>query len=617
MITTMKNEIPSGVQRAKTAKGVIMPRLEIAKRVRAFMEQSGGEIEAAKWVLQTFAKKTPKNLSLDSQISHMYLLQMVQKWLNEGDYLNAARLLWNEKSFLVEPQSVRKIWDALPLYAEVMMQGAGSLGKTYTPATWFMLDWIRDPEWTCIKVVSLTGQHAQRNCFAQMKNLHATSIIQLPGECLGKSIQVGNDDKQGIHLLAIPKGDTGEGSLRGFHPVPRSELHPQFGMLSRVRAILDEAEKIPHGVWQGVNNMLIARAGVEHVKVCAASNPQDRNSEFGLKCEPEKGWESVQMGVDESWKGKKGAHVICLDGAKCENVVQRKVVYEGLLTWEGYQHYLRLGDTHPEYITMARGWFPESGLSMNIISHDMVERAIGNFRFYGKTVYAAAVDLAFEGGDRAVMSIGRFGRLAKEEKFGLEAVSQFELAHRKTLEMADEIMKICKNLHVTPDWLACDRTGNGTGVHDALCSKFGPEVMGIHFGSGSTDTKVLADDQQKASELYDGIVTEVWFAMRKWLEFGFLKFSPAMKMDNLRKELTARRYKTKGERVRVESKGDYKARGFNSPDEADSLSMLLHLVRLRSSDFAAYMIKAPSNEEWSPPPKHGLVDRIEFVNFGD
>lgn len=602
--------------KALSSISAITSRSEVARAVRAFLEKPDGIISAAEWVVQNFTKNKPAKLELTEDSAHGYLLMLVQQWLNQGDYLNAARLLWNEASFSVEPRSVRMIWEALPVHSEILVLGAGSLGKTFTAAVWFMLDWIRDPQWTCIKVISLTGQHAKRNCFAQMKNLHMNSSIRLPGEINATSIQIGEDDKQGIHLLAIPKGDSGMGSLRGFHTVPRGTFHPQFGKMSRVRALLDEAEEIPHGAWEGVNNLLNSKSGNEHLKVFAASNPKDRNSKFGQYCEPKDGWDSLDKDTSDKWQSKLGWHVIRLDGAKCENVVQRKVVFDGLLTWDGYQRYLDLGDDAPEYNTMARGWFPVAGLAVNVISHEMVSKAVGLFKFYGKTTYAAGVDLAFEGGDRAVMTVGRFGRLAQGGKFGLEINSQFELAHRKTVEMSDEIMRICKNLHIPPEFVGVDRTGNGTGVHDTLCAKFGSQVMGMMFGEASTQTKVLIDDSQTAEDLYDGLVTEVWFAMRKWLEFGFLKFSPACKMDILRQELTSRRYRQKGTRVRVESKGDYKGRGNKSCDYSDSLSILLHVVRLRSTDFEAYMLKpSEKSDEMEASISTGIVDAMEFVTF--
>jgi hypothetical protein len=408
--------------------------------------------------------------------------------------------------------------------------------------------------------------------------------------------------------------------------VPRKTAHPQFGNLTRIRVILDEAEEIPSGVWEDVDNILITKFSIEHVKVIGASNPKDMNSRFGQRCEPLGGWGKVSIEDSCQWKGNLGWDVIRLDGAKCENVLQRKVVYEGLLTWEGYERYLKLGDTSPEYFTMARGWFPSKGLHSSVIPVDFVERSLGEYVYQGKWTYCIAIDLAFEGSDLAVATVGKWGRTSTwtprggtainftEPRYGLQVESQFEITKSDTDGMASQIIDTCKNLNIPPDWICCDRTGNGTGVHDQLRMRYGQNVMGLHFGEGASHTKVLDDDSQLADELYDGVVTELFFGMRKFMEFGFLKFGPVLRLDKLQRELTDRRFKNAGkERIRVESKGEYKARGNKSPDFADSLSMLVFLVRQRA-DFTAAML-ATTNQVIAKPLETGYVDSLQFIDF--
>lgn len=499
--------------------------------------------------------------------------------------------------------------------------------NSYTAAVWLLLDWVRDPEWTCIKVLSVTEEHAKRNVFAHIKNLHRTSRVTLPGDQKDKSIQVGKDDKQGIHLLTIPMGDDGKGRLRGFHPVPRPTPHHQFGKLSRVRAILDEAEEIPEGVWEDVDNILVTKDGVEHVKVFAATNPKDRNSKFGQRCEPMDGWQSVNIETSERWLSRLGWTVVRLDGAKCENVVQRKIVFAGLLTWDGYGRYLALGDTTPSYFTMARGWFPTQGLHANVVPVDFITNCEGSFIFAGETTFCASVDFAASGGDTAPMTIGRWGRVVgwktkqgKEIRFerprnGLQVEQQFNLKKGNTLDMAEEVISVSKNLRIPPLWLIVDRTGNGEGIQDALRKNYGPEVVGVHYGEKATELRVLDDDDRKPSELYDGVVTELWFAARRWMEFQYVLFGPALKMTDLTHQLTTRRYKqSKGEKVRVESKDEYKARGNRSPDEADSFTLLIHLVRTRG-EFEAVMVEKPRRIEKTA--RTNPVDKLEFVNFDE
>lgn len=73
--------------------------------------------------------------------------------------------------------------------------------------------------------------------------------------------------------------------------------------------------------------------------------------------------------------------------------------------------------------------------------------------------------------------------------------------------------------------------------------------------------------------------TELWFALRNWGEFGYFLLEPAMDLSKLTQQLTQRRFRTSGGHSKVESKKDYMSRGFASPDEADSLTLLVHAAR--------------------------------------
>lgn len=587
-------------------------------------------VDGASFVVREISKSKSGKIFVDSGNAVQYLMDYVEHMLGKGGFIEIADLLWGDNIFSAKPRSVKMIWDTLPISSEVYIMGAGSMGKSYSVAVWLLLDWLQDPEMTCVKVLSLTKEHAKRNIFAHIKTLHESSRIPLVGRRLDNSIQATEDDKQGFHLVTIPKGDKGVGILRGFHPVPRLKPHAKFGPLSRIRVILDETEEIPVGVWEGVDNILITKDGVENVKVIGPSNPRDQNSQYGIRCEPAGGgWPTVSIESSERWKSKSGADILRLDGARCENVIERRIVYPGLLTGEGYDRYLSRGDSLPDYYTMARGWFPPQGVHGSAIPQEFVEQAKGSFIFMGKVQYCTATDLAFTGGDKCVMTIGRFGKatgwknysgetfMFKEPRFGLQIESQVSLPKLKSLEQSKNIEEVSKSYHIPPRWTALDKTGNGQGVFDILTTNFGPEVLGVGYGEASTDKPIMEDDTEKASELYAGVVTELFFAASKFMEFDCLKFGPGLNLIELSKQLTNRRWKMDGKRRRIESKDEYKARTRqHSPDEADSLTMLVHLVRMRS-EFTAAMLPDTRPSESHQQMEHGIVDRLEFKNFDD
>jgi hypothetical protein len=496
------------------------------------------------------------------------------------------------------------------------------------------LDWWRDPAYTCIKVISLTKEHAERNIFANIKTFHRTALVRpvTDQEDKATSIQVNNDNKNGIQLVAIPKGESGHGTLRGYHPTPRfGAEHHLWGRLSRTHVVLDEAEEIPMGVWEGINNILSTSDSEKyagHIKIFGASNPKDRTSAFGQRCEPVNGWSSIDCEEDHEWESKEGYHVLRLDAAKCENVIERRIVYGGLQTYQGFMSYMSRGRT-AEAMTMARGWFPEEGMAMGIITPSMMDNSLGIVRFIGPVVPLAAFDLALEGNDQVMCSYGRFGLSDgwtpqsgqfinfKAPRVVLQLDSQIPFPKRPTLEQTQAIIKFCKQMKISPNWLVVDRTGNGAGIHDSLCTLFGNEVMGVNYSWAASEHHILGDDSQKANELYNGVVTELLFGMAKYLEFEYLKISPSFRNEDLIRQATARRYKQKGQgMVRVESKGEYcKRTRSKSPDALDSLSMLVYLMRLRGGAVATMTDPKPQREPRSK--LQSIVDAMEFVDMSD
>ena len=109
-------------------------------------------------------------------------------FLTQRDYEAAATLLWGEETFTHEPRSVRMVWDAIKNNALVNILGAASMGKTYSASAWFLLDWLLDPEWTLVRVMSTKEEHVKKNLFGDMQRLYQNAVIPLPGKADSESI---------------------------------------------------------------------------------------------------------------------------------------------------------------------------------------------------------------------------------------------------------------------------------------------------------------------------------------------------------------------------------------------------------------------------------------------
>lgn len=562
---------------------------------------------------------------LTKQEASGMLWHVAKEFLDAGQYLKASKIIIGRRKFHVDAYLAKLVWDAMPKHSELLIMGCSSVGKTFTAGAWMFLDYIRDPENTAIKVLSLTAEHAKKNVFGTIKNYFTTTRFQYDQKITAERIG-GDDERSGIQLTTVPMGTEGKGRLRGFHPLPRQKHHPIFGNSTRIRVLADECEEIAPGVWVDINNLLASKYDAEHVKVVGATNPQDITSAFAQNAEPLDGWSSFDLEESEQWTSKLGWHVIRLDGNKCENVKYKRLVHPGMITREGYDRYLELGDTSPQYYTMARGAFPKQGVYRNVIPYEFIERARGEILFVGATINCAAVDLALEGGDACVFSHGRWGdaygwinprgEVFKFEinRYCLQIDKVFKLPKCQSLEMARQIKEICEGMNILPEWLILDSTGIGDGPSDLLKNIYGDQVTGLNYASKATDRVIMAESTEKASDLYEKVVTELFFATRKFLEFDYVKFGASVEMSQIAKELTGRKFKQMGKLLKIESKADYKARGFDSPDWADSVNMLVHICRI-NADNTPSMIAAPAQRR----PKYYLtpteIDKQNWIDM--
>lgn len=548
----------------------------------------------------------------DTQEAETVLSVVVFRLLDKDRLPEAGMLLWGEHVFNCRPKSVSMIHDLYQRSGQGIILGASSMGKSYTLMALVLLDWIRDPAWTSVKIISTTAGHSKSNTFSTIVALHKNAMITLPGKCLDGFIGLDStgDKRSSIAVVAIPAGDDGKGRLQGFHPVPRDRTHPKFGETSRIRAILDEAEEIPSGVWQGIDNLLGSKEGEDIIKVMMATNPKNVASLLARASEPDGGWESIDIDVDHEWKSKEGWDVIRVDAAFSENVYNKKTVFPSMQTFEGYE---RLRNKHggntPEYFTFARAIYPPSGVIDTIISNDLITRARGDFRFIYQTGSVLGVDIAVDGRDVCVAALMTFGMANQfvplhgspidfpHPRFCVQLEHLQEIRKGETKIVGDNIRMFAKGSGVIGKNVGVDRTGNGASVHDYLRAIWSDDVYGLDFRDQASEIKILEEDTELPKDEYEGVVTEVWFALLKYLQAESFAFSKSVQMETLRRELIGRRYKLgKGNKIKVEDKDVFKGRYGRSPDFADAVTIGLHRIRMLGQDLPTITGEPPKVE---------------------
>ena len=564
---------------------------------------SGDRLGAADIIVQL---KDPNRQITDDNIAVQVLTTFRQWLLDEGLYTECAALLWPSTIFSAQPQSVKLMWNAIKETSQLMVMGAASVGKSFSCGVWLYLDWLRDPENTNVKVVGPSEDHLEKNLFSHLVNLHQTASIPSPGSCIRLGITLDKHKRDaGIYGVVVPIGKKAPAKLQGIKVKQRPTPHPTLGHMTRLRIMLEEAEDIPVGIWEDVSNILSNTDGLEQFKIFAAFNPKDQNGACGVRCEPSDGWGHFDLDTSFRWKSIRGWDVVRLDGYQVENVLEGKLIYPGLQTKTGLERIIQNagGINTRGYYTFARGAFPVEGASLVIIPQSLLNEVRGEYVFTSSQP-VAGVDIALEGDDNAIMTVGRYGqatgwrkRATLENPEGevvnfttpdgrparrsvIQIDQQFRLPKAETVTMARSIREVCENAGVEPEWLCVDRTVNGAGVHDYLKATWGP-VRGVNPSFSASTIKILQEDTETPYDLYERLVTELWYATRKYLEHQYIKISPTVPTERLFHELTTRQFNTSARgRIKVEAKTDYKSRGNKSPDYADSLTLLVHGVRL-------------------------------------
>lgn len=484
--------------------------------------------------------------------------------------------------------------------------------NTYSAGAFMLLDYLRDPLYTTIKLAAVNEDHLRKNLFAHVATLYRACVIPS-----GHDIQIRDSDlwmgvkdagyEFGISGIAFKQSQETSGQFKGYKAKPvRKSPHPKFGVMSRLRVLGDEGQNWPNGPFKDFNSLIASKSGSELIKLVVAFNPESISQHVVQISEPPDGWNADDMETLYDYESKAGWRVCRLDAARSENVIQKKIVFVGLQTYEGFLSYLKAGgDTSANYSTFARGWPPMKGGANTIIPPSWPQEARGEATFVENPMIIASIDLAFMGQDSAQMAVGRWGLASgyrdsqgktyvfkdrlnvanplPRHVLQIDQILPLEKSDN-TVQMAEEIMGRCNALKIAPSNVVLDKTSIGLGTWSHLTKVWGP-VFGVSWNEKATAGKIMAEDQAGADEQCDGVMSEMWWAFRRWLDpvARAILINPIIPSQPIHTQLTTRRHKNGKNGIKVEPKEEYKARNQASPDEADALVMMPHLIR-RISD---------------------------------
>jgi hypothetical protein len=542
---------------------------------------------------------------VDPAQADLVLRKLLQSLLDSDNYLFAAALLWSRYLFDTRPQYTQDVFRKIPETNQLLILGAVSTGKTYGAVAWCYLDWRRDPEYTMIKIAAVSEEHLKRNSFAHLKKLHRDAAIPLEAKESELYLGIeGSGEDMGFAGVMFPAGKDPSSRIRGYKPRPyRKTEHPRFGRMTRVRFLGDDSQSWSEGLFLDVGSLQGSIDGLDLIKIILSFNAPNTEVPVVRKAEPYDGWRIEDLDTLYEWISREGWDVLRLDGMRCENVVQRAKIFPALIGYEGAQKFIRGGgDNSADYFEKLRGFPPLRNAKNTIIPPQYPVNFRGEATFIDSPINVGSLDCAYQGEDKAVLTVGRYGLASGWTKANGDSVvfmnpmspadrmPRHVLQYDQQLPMTDnsdtvklalEVKETCILLGVDTKHFAIDGTGNGFGTYSHLKTYWG-DVLLIEWGKSATEHKVLAEDAGGADTLYDNIISEMWFTTKRWFESGVIIISQQIPISPLNSQLTTRRYgSVRGGLLRTESKLEYKSRGNPSPDEVDSFIMLSFLVRMR------------------------------------
>lgn len=570
------------------------------------------------------------NGTVGDKLEALQILRTLEQNLSdEGKWVEVATLLWGNQMFDSRPQCVQDVFRKVAKEHRLLIMGGSSLSKSFSCGVLYYLFWRSDPYWTAVKLAAPSETHLYTNLFSHLVALHRAASIPITDNDVDR-VKINETElfismtdalpEMRIQGVLCKQSNVSAGALRGHKPKPyRKPLHPKYGNSTRIFILIDEGSQVSPGAFKDIKTTEASiDAAMDNVKIVIAFNPEEVSDEVVQMAEPEDGWDIEQVDSLYEYTSKRGYPVLRLDGKRFENVVQRRTVYPRMLTYEAYLDFLKAGENSGQYWAKGRGFPPLKDSAWTVIPPAWVQSQRGEPIFVGTVKTIAAVDIALQGADKALLGVGRFGKAAgwrnvkgeiewfvnranvgqKVEKHACVLDQIFTLPKsNSTVDMIGEIMGRCKTMGIPPENVVFDRTGNAAGVW-SHAKKYWGDVLGVDFGVAASESRVIAEDQMTAYDIYKGKVTELWFAAKRWLEptVGALYINPIVPMMPLFTQLTTRRYRNvKGGQVQVEPKEEYKARtGGGSPDEADILCMLVEYCRERGGVIPG--IQEQSNE---------------------
>ncbi len=416
--------------------------------------------------------------------------------------------------------------------------------KTFTAAevaVWFLNTF----EHSKVITTAPTWTQITKLLWSEVNSIYTRSRFHLEGECLTTEIKTANADH-----FAIGFSTDKPARAEGWHA-------------PEILFIFDEAKGIPPWMWDSVRGLMTG-GHCRWLVISTTDGVQVGDQYWKIFQDQRSDWNRIHISAFDSpyVTGEKfrGVEVPSLSrpdrfrrtwvspaDARIQ-IATSKYIADNKAEW---------GEDSVLYQTKIRGEIVDAGAD-SIIKLSQVNQMFDNWEdptFSDEGAEELGVDVARGGADDTVLKLRKGLKLIASK-----TISTSHLPEKaKLVFIADEVERFIgyrKSVRIK-----VDDTGVGGGVTDILQSR-GYTVIPVNFGGEASDP-----------DRYPNVASEMWFEVGK-----IVGEVAAPRSNRLMAELVNRRSKglDKKGRRQVESKDDYKERGFRSPDEADGFLLAFY-----------------------------------------
>jgi len=376
------------------------------------------------------------------------------------------------------------------------------------------------------------------------------------------------DEAHGLYVVAMHGKELEKETafLKGFH-------------CRRILVIADEWDVLEDGGHALVDTFTDnLRTGTYEAQFIGLGNDPSLFNALGDAMQPEPG-KPVTLNHTE-WKSAKGYDCLRLDAWESPNI-KGKDKWTGLVRQRDIDDLVaRKGENSPSVWIQLHGLHPPEGASNTVLSEAALIRfhAFENVIWQRDVITSAALDPAF-GGDACIFRTFKRGndtsgvlRIYCEPPVTLGIVAN-DPHNPPDYQIASKVKELCLSKGIPPDEFILDATGVGRGVAAILQREWSPRIEVCNFGGAPSERVISSEHPIPASKEYDRMVTELWFAIREYVEASMIRGLD----QKTAVQLCSRTYEDKGvggsRKLSIQKKDEM----LHSPDEADALACAIEL----------------------------------------